>query len=109
MNNIYQYIMKNFSREITLEQIAKVAHISPNSFCRYFKSRIKKTFSQFLMEVRIGHACKLLAETQKSIAEVCYESGFNNFSNFNRHFKAITNKTPMAHRKHYQEAAVESR
>lgn len=103
MNSIYQYIMKNFSREITLEQIAKVAHISPNSFCRYFKSRIKKTFSQFLMEVRIGHACKLLAETQKSIAEVCYESGFNNFSNFNRHFKAITGKTPMAHRKHYQD------
>ncbi len=103
MNNIYQFIMKNFSREISLEQIAKVAHISPNSFCRYFKSRIKKTFSQFLMEVRIGHACKLLAETEKSIAEVCYESGFNNFSNFNRHFKSITNKTPMAHRKHYQE------
>ncbi|NII26603.1 AraC family transcriptional regulator [Pseudoflavitalea sp. X16] len=103
MNNIYQYIMKNFSREITLEQIAKVAHISPNSFCRYFKSRIKKTFSRFLMEVRIGHACKLLAETHKTIAEVCYESGFNNFSNFNRHFKAITGKTPMAHRKHYQE------
>ena len=103
MNNIYQHIMKNFSREITLEQIAGVAHISPNSFCRYFKSRIKKTFSQFLMEVRIGHACKLLAETQKTIAEVCYESGFNNFSNFNRHFKTLTGKTPMAHRKHYQE------
>ncbi len=103
MNNIYQHIMKNFSREITLEQIAGVAHISPNSFCRYFKSRIKKTFSQFLMEVRIGHACKLLAETRKTIAEVCYESGFNNFSNFNRHFKTITGKTPMAHRKHYQE------
>lgn len=103
MNNIYQHIMKNFSREITLEQIAGVAHISPNSFCRYFKSRIKKTFSQFLMEVRIGHACKLLAETPKTIAEVCYESGFNNFSNFNRHFKTITGKTPMAHRKHYQE------
>lgn len=103
MNNIYQYIMKNFAREITLEQIAKVAHISPNSFCRYFKSRIKKTFSQFLMEVRIGHACKLLAETQKSIAEVCFDSGFNNFSNFNRHFKSITGTTPMAHRKHYQE------
>ena len=107
LNNIYQYIMKNFSKDITLEQIAKVAHISPNSFCRYFKSRIKKTFSHFLMEVRIGHACKLLAETHKSIADVCYESGFNNFSNFNRHFKSITGKTPMAHRKHYQELKAE--
>lgn len=103
MNNIYQFIMRNFTKEITLEQIAKVAHISPNSFCRYFKSRLKKTFSQFLIEVRIGHACKLLAESQITIADVCYESGFNNFSNFNRHFKAVTGKTPMAHRKHYQE------
>lgn len=103
LNDIYQYIMKNFSRDITLEQIAKVAHISPNSFCRYFKSRIKKTFSRFLLEVRVGHACKLLAETPKTIADVCYESGFNNFSNFNRHFKSITGKTPMAHRKYYQD------
>jgi AraC-like DNA-binding protein len=95
--------MKNFSREISLGQIAKVAHISPNSFCRYFKSRVKKTFSRFLMEVRIGHACKLLAETNRSVADICYNCGFNNFSNFNRHFKSITSRTPMAHRQYYQE------
>ncbi|MBL7736827.1 MAG: AraC family transcriptional regulator [Chitinophagaceae bacterium] len=104
LNTIYQYILNNFGKEITLPQIARVAHIAPNSFCRYFKSRIKKTFSEFLIEVRIGHACKLLAETHKSIAEICYECGFNNFSNFNRHFKSITGRTPTAHRKHYQEA-----
>jgi AraC-like DNA-binding protein len=103
MNDIYQHIMKNFSKEITLEQIAKVAHISPNSFCRYFKSRIKKTFSRFLLEVRIGHACKLLAETNRSVADICYNCGFNNFSNFNRHFKSITLRTPMAHRQYYQD------
>jgi transcriptional regulator GlxA family with amidase domain len=103
LNDIYQYIMKNFAKDITLEQIANVAHISPNSFCRYFKSRIKKTFSRFLLEVRVGHACKLLAETEKPVADVCYESGFNNFSNFNRHFKSITGKTPLSHRKYYQD------
>ena len=102
LNNIYQYILNNFSKEITLDQIAKVAHISPHSFCRYFKSRIKKTFSRFLIEVRIGHACKLLAETNKSVADICYESGYNNFSNFNRHFKSITQKTPLEHRKNYE-------
>ena len=102
LNNIYQYILKNFSKEITLDQIAKVAHISPHSFCRYFRSRIKKTFSRFLIEVRIGHACKLLAETSKSVADICYESGYNNFSNFNRHFKSITQKTPLEHRKDYE-------
>lgn len=101
LNAIYQYVLQNFSSEIALEQVAKVAHISPQSFCRYFKSRIKKTFSKFLIEVRIGHACKLLAETNKSIADICYECGYNNFSNFNRHFKNITQKTPLEHRHYY--------
>ena len=101
LNAVYQYVLKNFSAEITLAQIAKVAHISPQSFCRYFKSRIKKTFSKFLIEVRIGLACKLLAETNKSVAGICYECGYNNFSNFNRHFKNITQKTPLEHRYYY--------
>jgi AraC-like DNA-binding protein len=103
LNTIYQYILNNFSRQLTLEQIAKVAHLTPNGFCRYFKSRIKKTFSKFLLEVRIGHACKLLAESEKTVADICYESGFNNFSNFNRHFKIIAGRTPLNHRKYYQE------
>jgi len=102
LNTIYQYILDNFSKDIPLEEIAKVANISPHSFCRYFKSRIKKTFSKFLLEVRIGHAGKLLAETNKPVATICYESGFNNFSNFNRHFKTITKKTPLEYRKHYE-------
>ena len=103
LNTIYQYILNNFTREISLEQIAKVAHLTPNGFCRYFKSRIKKTFSHFLIEVRVGHACKLLAESDKTVADICYESGFNNFSNFNRHFKHIAGRTPLNHRKYYQE------
>lgn len=103
LNSIYQYILNNFTKQITLEEIAKIAHLSPNGFCRYFKSRIKKTFSKFLMEVRIGHSCKLLAESDKPVAEICYESGFNNFSNFNRHFKLIAGRTPLNHRIYYQE------
>ncbi|MFP5040790.1 AraC family transcriptional regulator [Parasediminibacterium sp. JCM 36343] len=106
INTIYQYILKNFHHEIPLEKIAKVAHMTPTAFCRYFKSRLKKTFSLFLIEVRIGHAAKLLAETSKSVAEICFESGYNNFSNFNRHFKAIIGKTPMQHRKYYQEVKL---
>ncbi len=105
MNTIYQYIMANFSGKITLGQIARVAHISPHAFCRYFKSRIKKTFSRFLMEVRIGHACKLLAETNEPVSNICYQCGFNNFSNFNRHFKALRGMTPLAHRKYYQDGS----
>jgi AraC-like DNA-binding protein len=103
LNTIYQYILNNFTKQISLEQIAKIAHLTPNGFCRYFKSRIKKTFSRFLIEVRIGHACKLLAESDKPVADICYECGFNNFSNFNRHFKHIAQRTPLNHRKYYQE------
>jgi len=106
MNTIYQYIMRHFDRELTLKEVAAVAYLSPNSFCRYFKSRIKKSFSKFLIEIRIWHACKLLAETEKPVAEICYECGYNNFSNFNKHFKSITNRTPLQHRKNYQEASI---
>jgi transcriptional regulator GlxA family with amidase domain len=103
LNTIYQYILNNFTKELSLEQIARVAHLTPHGFCRYFKSRIKKTFSRFLIEVRIGHACKLLAESDKPVADICYECGFNNFSNFNRHFKSIAGRSPLHHRKYYQE------
>jgi AraC-like DNA-binding protein len=103
MNDIYQYTMNNFSRPLKLEEIALVANLAPNSFCRYFKSRSRKSFSKFLIELRISHACKLLAETQTPVAEICYECGYNSFSNFNKHFRLITKKTPLAHRKYYME------
>jgi len=103
LNTIYQYILAHFTRPLSLEQVARIAHLSPNGFCRYFKSRIKKTFSRFLIEMRIGHACKLLAETDKPVAEICFECGFSNFSNFNRHFKDVAQRTPLSHRKYYQE------
>lgn len=101
INDIFNYTLNNFKRKITLEEIADVANISPNSFCRYFKSITKKTYSQFLMEIRIGHACKLLIESTKNVNYVCYESGFNNFSNFNKYFKAITGKNPLLYKKSF--------
>ena len=99
INDIYNYTINNFDKKISLEEIASVAHISPNSFCRYFKTQTKKTYSQFLMEIKIGNACKLLIENKKSISSICYESGFNNFSNFNRYFKNITGKSPLQYKK----------
>lgn len=94
LNNIYQYVLGNFDKEITLDEISSIANLSVNSFCRYFKTKTNKTFSNFLLEIRIGHACKLLLETDLNISQVCYESGFNNLSNFNRYFKKFTHKTP---------------
>jgi AraC-like DNA-binding protein len=101
INAIYEYSIKNFKRKIQLEEIAEVANISPNSFCRYFKSRTRKTYSQFLIELRVGHACKLLIENNHCIKRLCYDSGFNNFTSFHKYFKMITGKSPLAYQKEF--------
>jgi len=101
INAIYEYSIKNFQRKIQLEEIAEVANISPNSFCRYFKSRTRKTYSQFLIELRVGHACKLLIENNQCIKRLCYESGFNNFTSFHKYFKLITGKSPLTYQKEF--------
>jgi len=99
MNNVLQYLLNNFTETITLSEIAKVANMSDNAFCRYFKSNTKRTFSAFILELRINHACKLLSDTNKAVADICFECGFNNFSNFNRYFKQLTKYSPLQYRK----------
>jgi len=99
MNTILQYLFENFSKPIDLETIAQVARLSPNAFCRYFKQRTNKTFGSFLSELRINNACKLIVETDKAIGNICYDCGFNNFSNFNRYFKEQKGLTPLEYRK----------
>ena len=96
---IFNYSVKNFKRKITLEEIAEVANISSNSFCRYFKARTNKTYSKFLMELRVGHACKLLIETNTCLKRLCLESGFNNFTSFHKYFKSITGRSPHAYKR----------
>lgn len=99
MNNIYNFALNNFKKKIQLEEIAAVADLVPNSFCRYFKMRTGKTFSKFMVDIRVGYACKLILENRLDIKQICFESGFNNFSCFHKSFKEITGKTP----KLYQE------
>jgi len=101
INEIYHYTFNNFTNPIQIATVAKAVHISPHSFCRYFKTRTSRTYFQFLSELRIGYACKLILENEMSIAQVCYSSGFNNLANFNRQFKAITGKTPLQYFKEY--------
>jgi AraC-like DNA-binding protein len=106
INSIYRYSMENYKRKINMEEIASVVNLSPNSFCRYFKSKTRKTFSNFLLEIRVGIACKLLIENKISIKQTCYESGFNNFASFHKYFKMITNKTPLNYQREYMSRNV---
>lgn len=94
INAIFDYVMKNFSQEISLDEVASIANMSATAFCRYFKRRTRKTFSHFLNEIRIGNACRLLIGDSLNISEIAYESGFNNIAYFNRKFKEITQMTP---------------
>ncbi|MFH0759212.1 MAG: AraC family transcriptional regulator [Bacteroidota bacterium] len=101
IDRIYKFLMSHYTRKIELSEVAGIASLSPTAFCRYFKSRTNKTFSQFLNEIRIGHACKLLIERDLSISEVCYHSGFNYPSNFHKQFKKIKGITPQAYQARY--------
>lgn len=98
---VYDYTFQHFKRKITLDEIAAVAKVSGNAFCKYFKLRTKKTYQQFVNEIRIGHACKLLQENELNVKEVCYESGFFNFASFHKHFKSIVGMSPLAYQKHF--------
>jgi AraC-like DNA-binding protein len=98
LTKVYLYTLNNFTKTIALKDVAAMVYMVPNAFCRYFKSRTHKSYFTFLMEVRIRHACKLLKEHDYSVGIVCYESGFTNLSNFNRHFKLLMGKTPLEYR-----------
>ncbi|HWW40259.1 AraC family transcriptional regulator [Pedobacter sp.] len=99
---IYLFTMDNFYKEIKLKEIAAIVHMVPNAFCYYFKSRTGRTYFDFLIAVRIEHACKLLRENNESITSVCNESGFSNLSNFNRYFKLQTGKSPLEYRRTFR-------
>lgn len=99
IKTIYKYINTNFQDHIALEDIADKVSMTVPAFCRYFKKTTGKTFTQMVNEYRIVHATKLLNESQMSIADICYECGFNNFSHFNKQFNDITGKSASQYRK----------
>jgi len=99
MHVIYDYVRTHFQRTISLEEISELVSLTEPAFCRYFKKITGKTFTTFVNEYRLVHASKLLAEQPSSITEICYQSGFNNFSHFNKQFKKFTGKSPSEYRK----------
>lgn len=103
LNTVLDYLMKNFHKPIRLEDVANIANLTPNAFCRYFKTRTNKTVIQFVNELRIGYAHKLLVETQSNIDQIAFDSGFHNLSNFYEQFQKITGKSPFRFRKEHNQ------
>lgn len=99
LNKVLNHVKEHFKRPIALNEISDLVSMTEPAFCRYFKRITDKTFTQFLNEYRLVHASKLLTEQQISITEVCFESGFNNYSHFVAKFHSFTGKSPSAYRK----------
>lgn len=102
LDRVFQYTIDTFRDPITLSQVAHIACMSVPAFCNYFKRSTKKTYIDFLNEVRIGCACNLLLDTQKTVLDICYESGYNTMANFHKQFLKIKGRTPLQYRKAFE-------
>ncbi len=98
IDKVCTYINQNYKKKLKLEDVAAIANMSTTAFSRFFKKSTGKTFVNYVNELRIGWACKLLIETEMTIAEICYEVGFNNLSNFNRRFYERHKMSPRQYR-----------
>lgn len=103
LNAVYDFILRNFRDDISLDKVAGIAFMNPASFSRYFRQHTGKPFIGFITEIRIGHACKMLIETDLSVTTIFYECGFRNQSNFNNFFRKKTAMTPLNYRKRHRE------
>lgn len=102
INIVYNYVAQHFKSKVSLEEVSALLNMTPTSFSRYFTKKTSKSFSYFLTEVRIRNACKLLSTHEvKNIDQICYESGFNTLSNFNKQFKVFIGMTPKEYRQKF--------
>lgn len=102
IDRIFQYTIDHFKYPITLEDIAKTSCMSVPAFCSFFKKSTKKTYVEFLNEIRIGYACKMLIDTDEKILNICYMSGYNTLAHFNKQFLKLKNMTPSQYRNLYE-------
>jgi AraC-like DNA-binding protein len=105
INRACELISKKFRDNVTQGEAARAAHMSRPSFSRFFRRATNKTFRAFLNEVRIGHASRALLETDQTVAEICYDSGFANLSNFNRQFLRLRRVAPREYRRKIRQLA----
>lgn len=99
MRKIMEYTFAHYQGQLSVSQAAEISSMTPNAFCRYFKQRTNKTYISFVLEIRIGQACRLLKHRKDlQISEIAFQCGFNNLTNFNRKFKQFKNLTPSEFR-----------
>jgi AraC-like DNA-binding protein len=98
LNRVFEYVQENFDETISLDEIAHIANMAPASFSRFFRKKTKGTFQNYLIDYRIKEASIRLMQSEKNVTEICYETGFNNLSNFNRHFRRLKGKSPTEFR-----------
>ena len=106
VEKVFEYLNINYSKQITLADVARIANMPEVSFSRFIKKRTGKTFVDSLNEIRLGHASRMLIDTTNTISEIAYNCGFNNISNFNRIFKKKKNTTPKDFRDNYSGTRV---
>ncbi len=102
INVVYQYVLQNIKKGVRQEEAASLLHMASGSFCRYFRKKTNTTFMQYVKNVRINLAARMLAESDMRISQICYESGYNNIANFNHHFKSILGITPTEYRRRFE-------
>jgi YesN/AraC family two-component response regulator len=98
LSDVYKYITTNYHNDISLDEISKIANLSPTAFCRLFKQRSNRHFIEYLNEVRISNACKFLLETNLNVSEIAFQCGYKTLSNFNKIFKKTTSLSPKEYR-----------
>ena len=106
IQKVKQFIDEHYTEELGLSQIADLAGMSPVAFSRFFRQRTGGTLTDYIVDIRLGHAARLLVDTDKNVSEICYECGFNNLSNFNRAFKAKCGSSPREFREKYKKNKV---
>ncbi|MDE6465488.1 MAG: AraC family transcriptional regulator [Duncaniella sp.] len=102
VQKVQEYISEHYKEEIRLAELAELVGMTPTAFSRFFKLRTGRSISDYLIDIRLGHATRALVDSTTSLAEICYECGFNNVSNFNRIFKKKKGNSPKVFRDIYQ-------
>jgi AraC-like DNA-binding protein len=103
---VINYISENYNKNISLEDLASISYMTTNSFCRYFKNRTGKTAFQFIREFRINKACQMLINGEKNISQICFDTGFNSLSSFNRVFKSLKHISATEYKSKYSNLTI---